>query len=320
MKREITDAVLHRFFAGQSPEEETDMITAWLNEDPDAHQKIFDEAYRLYAMGVMYAPDATIRANRTLTIRSRWMRIMRYAGSMAAALLVGFVLNYTFFNHRTNEWLQQQTSVEVPAGQHIRLTLGDGSVVELNAQSRLVYPSVFGKGERRVKLEGEAIFEVAHDAEHPFVVETFAYDVKVLGTHFDVTADESENCFSTALFSGSVAISNRRNDETVILRPDDIASLRNGRLFVRKIENQNDYLWMDGIVSIGGIPFDRLMAKLERSYGVKIEIRRSELPTVKYKSLKVRVSDGIDHALKMLQLASDFTYEYDTATNTIIIK
>ena len=217
-------------------------------------------------------------------------------------------------------WLQQQTTVEVPAGQHIRLTLGDGSIVELNAQSRIVYPAIFPKGERRVQLSGEAIFNVAHNSECPFIVETFACDVEVLGTHFDVIANQAENRFSTALFSGRVAVTNKKNGESVILQPNDIVNLRDGGFQIQELEDKDDYLWMDGIISVYGMPFEQLMSKLERSYNVKIEIRRETMPVVKYKSLKIRVSDGIDHALHMLQLASDFTFEHDAVTDVIIIK
>lgn len=168
-------------------------------------------------------------------------------------------------------------------------------------------------------MSGEAIFNVAHNSECPFIVETFACDVEVLGTHFDVIANQAENRFSTALFSGRVAVTNK-NGESVILQPNDIVNLRDGGFQIQELEDKDDYLWMDGIISVYGMPFEQLMSKLERSYNVKIEIRRETMPVVKYKSLKIRVSDGIDHALHMLQLASDFTFEHDAVTDVIIIK
>ena len=78
-------------------------------------------------------------------------------------------------------------------GQITTITLPDGTVVNLNADSRIEYPAVFYGDERRVRLEGEAIFDVVHDEEKPFVVETFRYDIKVLGTKFDVTAESGKD-------------------------------------------------------------------------------------------------------------------------------
>lgn len=321
MEKKVTDAMLFRFFAEQTTLEETDMISAWLNEDPEKNQKVLDKAYNLYVLGIMCAPNPEAGINNSRSfLRFGWPKVLRYAGVAAAILLLGIAVDHVLLSQRMNRWLQQQTTVEVPAGQHIRLTLGDGSIVELNAQSRIVYPAIFPKGERRVQLSGEAIFNVAHNSECPFIVETFACDVEVLGTHFDVIANQAENRFSTALFIGRVAVTNKKNGESVILQPNDIVNLRDGGFQIQELEDKDDYLWMDGIISVYGMPFEQLMSKLERSYNVKIEIRRETMPVVKYKSLKIRVSDGIDHALHMLQLASDFTFEHDAVTDVIIIK
>ena len=226
MEKKVTDAMLFRFFAEQTTLEETDMISAWLNEDPEKNQKVLDKAYNLYVLGIMCAPNPEAGINNSRSfLRFGWPKVLRYAGVAAAILLLGIAVDHVLLSQRMNRWLQQQTTVEVPAGQHIRLTLGDGSIVELNAQSRIVYPAIFPKGERRVQLSGEAIFNVAHNSECPFIVETFACDVEVLGTHFDVIANQAENRFSTALFSGRVAVTNKKNGESVILQPKDRKSV-----------------------------------------------------------------------------------------------
>lgn len=160
------------------------------------NQKVLDKAYNLYVLGIMCAPNPEAGINNSRSfLRFGWPKVLRYAGVAAAILLLGIAVDHVLLSQRMNRWLQQQTTVEVPAGQHIRLTLGDGSIVELNAQSRIVYPAIFPKGERRVQLSGEAIFNVAHNSECPFIVETFACDVEVLGTHFDVIANQAENRF-----------------------------------------------------------------------------------------------------------------------------
>ena len=262
MEKKVTDAMLFRFFAEQTTLEETDMISAWLNEDPEKNQKVLDKAYNLYVLGIMCAPNPEAGINNSRSfLRFGWPKVLRYAGVAAAILLLGIAVDHVLLSQRMNRWLQQQTTVEVPAGQHIRLTLGDGSIVELNAQSRIVYPAIFPKGERRVQLSGEAIFNVAHNSECPFIVETFACDVEVLGTHFDVIANQAENRFSTALFSGRVAVTNKKNGESVILQPNDIVNLRDGGFQIQELEDKDDYLWMDGIISVYGMPFEQLMSK-----------------------------------------------------------
>lgn len=319
MATKMTDAMLFRFFAGQTSNEETDQISSWLAEDPENHQKAFDEANELYILSIMCESDAKINVSREPK-RIGWRAIARYAGGVAAALLIGFVANYLFFSQRLGQWSEQLTTIEAPAGQHIRVTLNDGSVIDLNAGSRMVYPSIFTGKERRVKLHGEAMFDVGHDDRQPFVVETFACDVQVLGTRFNVIADEAKNLFSTALLRGRVSVTDNRNGDRILMDENTVVTLENGRLRLREIINQDEYLWPEGIISVSGIPFDLLMAKLEKCYDVRIVIDRPELPVIRFQRCKIRISDGIDHAMKMLQSASDFRYTHDEIENTITIR
>ena len=86
------------------------------------------------------------------------------------------VLSWTLTRNRLDEWSQRTTSIEVPPGQYLSMRLEDGTNVWLSAGTRFEYPLVFAGRERRVKISGEAMFDVEHDADHPFVVETFACD------------------------------------------------------------------------------------------------------------------------------------------------
>lgn len=319
MATKMTDAMLFRFFAGQTSHEETDMISSWLAEDPENHQKAFNEANDLYILSIMCESDARSSEHREPR-RIGWRAMARYAGGVAAALLIGFAANYLFFSHRVSQWSEQLTMIEAPAGQHVRVTLNDGSVIDLNAGSRMVYPSIFAGKERRVKLHGEAMFDVGHDDRQPFVVETFACDVQVLGTRFNVIADEAKNMFSTALLRGRVSVTDSRNGDRILMDENTVVTLENGRLRLREIINHDEYLWPEGIISVSGMPFDQLMAKLEKCYDVRIVIDRRELPVIRFQRCKIRISDGIDHAMKMLQSASDFRYTHDEVENTITIR
>ena len=191
---------------------------------------------------------------------------------------------------------------------------------DLNSGSRIVYPSIFVGKERRIQLYGEAMFDVEPDTDRPFIVETFACDVKVLGTHFNVIADEAKNLFSTALFRGKVAVLSHLSDESVLMDENSVVNLKNGHLQIVPIEDPDEYRWPEGIITLNKMPFDQIVEKLEKYYDVKIVIKRPELPVIKYQSCKIRVSDGINHAMQLLQMASDFTYTYDEIENIIRIE
>ena len=269
MKEEITNARLFRFCAGETTANENDRIAAWLDENPEEHQRRLNDVHSMYLVSILCESEATQPARRSARLTS----FRRYAAGIAAALLVGFAGNYAFFAHRLNGWAEQQTVIEAPAGQHV-----------------------------------------------PFVVETFAYDVQVLGTDFNVIADEAKGQFSTALFEGRVSIHNHRNSERIVMEPNTVVRLENGYLYVDKLESRDEYLWTEGILSFRNDSFDEIVEKLRKYYNVEIEIRCAALPKVTYGRLKIRISEGIEHALRILQLASDFTYEYDHDRNRIIIR
>lgn len=319
-KIEISDALLFKFFLGETTNDETDQIAAWLDEDPDKHQKYMDDVHEKFIISIMTEPDIVPEADTNLWYRITHSKPIRQTIGIAASLLLIIGGSYIYFTSQFTQMADTPTSIEAPAGQHISIALGDGTTVELNSKSRITYPALFIGKERRVRLEGEAMFEVAHDASQPFVVETYACDVKVCGTRFNVIADKDAQEFSAALFEGSVAVRNKMNDEEIQMEPNTIVHLKNGHLHLSDLESHDNYLWTDGIISFSGDDFGQIINKLRKYFGVNIEIQREELPAIKYKRLKIRTSEGVDHILRILQRSSDFTYEYYDLENKIIIK
>jgi len=264
---QITDAMLFRFFAGQLTEEETARLTAWMDENPKEHQKAMNKAHDIYILGVMSTAFESPVKSMVSPIRNITLsKIIRFTGKIAAVLVIGFAINYVLFTHRVSEWTNQMTTIEAPSGKQIRVTLNDGSVIDLNSGSRIVYPSIFAGKERRIQLYGEAMFDVEPDANRPFIVETFACDVKVLGTHFNVIADEVKNLFSTALFRGKVAVLSHLSDESVLMDENSVVNLKNGHLQIAPIEDPDEYRWPEGIITLNRMPFDQVVEKLEKYY------------------------------------------------------
>ncbi len=319
-KIEISDALLFKFFLGETTNDETDQIAAWLDEDPDKHQKYMDDVHEKFIISIMTEPDIVPEADTNLWYRITHSKPIRQTIGIAASLLLIIGGSYIYFTSQFTQMADTPTSIEAPAGQHIRIALSDGTTVELNSRSRITYPALFTGKERRVHLEGEAMFDVEHDAGHPFIVETYACDVEVRGTRFNVIADKNSQEFSTALFEGHVAVRNKMNDEQILMNPNTIVHLKDGHLHLSDLKNHDNYLWTDGIVSFSGDDFKQIMNKLERYFDVNIEIQRNTLPEIKYKRLKVRTTEGVDHILRILQRSSDFTYEYNDLENKITIK
>ena len=162
------------------------------------------------------------------------------------------------------------------------------------------------------------MLDVIKDVERPFMIETFACNVKVLGTKFNIKADPSTGKFSTALLQGKLEISAKESDSEVILNPGEKADLICGKLHRSRITNPDEYLWTDGIISLQSTSFKELLEKLENAYDVRFVIRREQMPIVHCKG-KIRISDGIEHAMEILKLGTDFRYEINHSSNEIYI-
>lgn len=302
-----------------SPEEER-AVREWLANDPDgSHAKKYKDAHFIFE-------GMTIHADKRLELSARrpsvLKRIARYA---AAAAVAAFVIAGTAVLVRNNTLdmvAEKIETVYVPAGKTMELTLEDGTRMWLNSGTKIEYPSIFGRKSRNMKLlSGEVLFDVTRDEHRPFTVNTFASDIRVLGTKFDVLADEENGSFQTALIRGSVkVISKFDENDSIVLKPDQSVSMMNGHLVVTGIKDSSSVIcWRDGLVNLTDLPFDQLMKRFEKVYNVKIVIERSEMPQIRYSRGKVRVSDGVDHAFEMLSRASDFNWNHDRNSNIITI-
>ena len=321
----MTDELLFKYFSNEASAEEVAQIEQWLDEDP-ARQSEFDSAHYLFNAMILHSdelskmttPGALEKTSRKSKVRRL---VYRYAAAAAAVVIAGLSGVFVEREINYNKMTAQTNVLEVPAGQRMSVTLSDGTQVQLNGNSRIEYPVIFSRKQRNVKLSGEAFFEVKHDERHPFIVETFASKVEVLGTRFNVYADEASEYFSTALVDGKVKVTT--NDETaeqVVLAPDEMVKFVNNHLVVTKVDAENLISWTEGYVNLADTDFASLMHRFENVYGVKIVIERETMPEIGYKSGKIRVSEGVNFALKLLQHECKFTYTEDYETNTITIR
>jgi len=150
-------------------------------------------------------------------------------------------------------------------------------------------------------------------------VETFACNVEVLGTKFNVATDEAAREFSTALLRGRLRVTNKlTRDDEIVMNTNDFVSLSGDRLALRSIENTDDYLWPEGIFNLAGHNFGEIIARLESLYGVTIAIEKTASPELNIIRGKIPVAMGLDYALRALQKITPFEYESaDNGTITI---
>jgi transmembrane sensor len=161
-------------------------------------------------------------------------------------------------------------TLSVPYGGQYSIALEDGSIVYLNAGSTLTFPASFDKN-RRAVLHGEGYFEIAKDAEHPFVVASAHQKLTVMGTAFNISAYDGENVV-TALVNGSVSVQNETTGKRQILSPGDQLSLNDKESVVSKINTDDVTGWKDGKFIFNQTPLEQVLKQFGRWYNVKVDM------------------------------------------------
>jgi len=161
-------------------------------------------------------------------------------------------------------------------GETYLVNLPDKSKVWLNALSSITYSTTLNKnGERRVKLDGEAYFEVAKDKKHPFIVESNGQDVTVLGTHFNINSYKNESAVKTTLLEGSVRVrpsgaSADGAEHAVILRPGQQATFTREKIKVSEADIEEAMAWKNGKFIFRDESLTSIMRKVSIWYDVEI--------------------------------------------------
>ena len=202
--------------------------------------------------------------------------------------------------------------VVTPVGGEYQLTLSDGTKVWMNAKSEIRYPVHFTGNTRKVKVSGEVYFEVAKDLKKPFVVDVNDFEIKVLGTQFNVMAYPEERSIQTTLVEGAVRLNANGlsgNNSTVDLIPGKQADYdRFSKTLETKEVDVDQYIaWKNGKFVFERETLNDIMRKLERWYGVKVFFQTHEL---KHKRFTARIDryGNINEILDKMEQTTDVQF------------
>ncbi|KAA8479711.1 FecR family protein [Arcticibacter tournemirensis] len=172
---------------------------------------------------------------------------------------------------------KQKTSlfntISIPRAGQYNVTLPDGTQVWLNSESTLIFPVAFTGRDRRVRLKGEAYFEVANDAKKPFMVETETADIEVLGTHFNVRAYPADDAVYATLLEGAVKLNNGRDGKILSPGEQGISLSSNDAISVRKVRVSDAIAWKNGLFVFRDNTVREIMEQVARWYDVEIEFQ-----------------------------------------------
>lgn len=268
-----------RFLEGKATKEEINEIYDRITATPE-ELKEFREYEKFWEQ--IHKPSEEVLASLAdvkATIKSyKRRRAWRFVSAVSAAAVQEYVVN-------------------VPAGGRTDIALPDGTKVMLNAGSRLSYTSEFNKRTRDIFLSGEGYFEVAHDKERPFNVNTSKCTVTVLGTKFDISAYEQDGEAFTALVEGSILF--KTGEEETLVSPGELVTIGDKGLTKEAVDVRDYCGWTSGIIKYSNIPFSSLLKRLEREYDTHLILEDKSLGD---RAIRVSFSkdDSVDTILKVL--------------------
>lgn len=203
--------------------------------------------------------------------------------------------------------------VEAPLGARTKLYLPDGTLVWLNAGSKIVYSQGFGVDSRELSLEGEGYFEVTKNEKIPFVVETKELNLKVLGTKFNFKNYPEDEEVTVNLMEGKVALQNElKKMPALYLAPQEKMVLNKRTGIMKKTKTTVDYAnaWSRNELFFDEELLEDIAKKLMRSYDVEIEVADSLRSKRFYGSFKI-MGNTIDEVLHTIASTNRMKYRYE---------
>lgn len=208
--------------------------------------------------------------------------------------------NMLVYSHGRKIEKEEYNKVSVPRGGEFQITLSDGTKVWLNSETELKYPVHFIGKERKIFLNGEAFFEVAHDKKKPFIVVSERQNVQVYGTSFNVKDYLDEEFVQTTLAEGSVKVYDRESKLSTFIKPGEQAVLGNNRLNVRKVDVGQYVSWKEGEFVFKQERLENIMKKISRWYDVEIFYLNQSVKDYHFTAW-FKKDRGIDYVIKQLR-------------------
>lgn len=206
-----------------------------------------------------------------------------------------------------------------PIGQISGFTLPDGSTVWLSAASNLEYPEEFSETNRTIHLSGEAFFDIKHDPDRPFIVNSGSISSRVLGTSFNIKAYRNDSDIKVTLATGSLEVTVSDGEQRQILAPDQQVSYskESGLSEARNVDASLANAWTRRELVFVRESFAAIAQTFERWYGVEFvfedEALKDELFVYHFKEL------SLQNSMIILKELADFEYEI-VEGQTVIIK
>lgn len=289
----ITHELLVSFINNETTNEETLLIEVWLNasvENKDFFndlKNLWIETGKLNPTPVEVHVDAAWEKissriensenKATTNTKQQFNPFIKTLLKVAAVFIpIIAIISFYLLSNKELKQLEIVTNNNV-----IQKQLSDGSIIKINAHSKLTYPEEFNSKLREVNLDGEAFFEISSNKEKPFIIHYRDANIKVVGTSFNVKTSKDKVVVSVK--TGKVLLycvslnSNDTNLVTLIAGNKGILDLTTKNAYKEELSNENDIFWLTKTLVFNKTELSEVIEILQNNYNVNIVIKNSEL-------------------------------------------
>jgi len=307
------------YFQDEANEEQKQLAIEWL-KSPE-NNKVFQQLNKIDSLtadlnllrkfDLQEGKQQVRRKYRVKKVVSISVWMQRIAAVLFLPVLLGGIWYYLQENKLRKELnvLMVTQEIVTQPGTKTHLFLPDSTEVWLNAASSLKFPSVFVGNERRINLEGEAIFKVFNNKRKPFIVGTSSMEVEAVGTVFNVSAYSGDLKFSTTLAEGKVKITDKvKPKEVMFIEPGSQLNYNtNDKTYeAQNVRVQDVIAWRDGVLIFNETPFYEVAAKLGRWFNADIKINDPSIAN--YRFTGTFTSESLDQVMELLTLSTPIAY------------
>ena len=293
------------------PPEKENRWVAFLNGEPDISDFTNSDVEEMDDLTSVWEAAGTSFSNSAANPDQAWLNLQKEMNKPDKKLKIGIlkspVLKYAamivmvagigFATYKIVKTPAKQLDIPVsmafaateahPANYTV-ISLPDGSTVKMNASTRIEYPAHFAANVRKVKLSGEAFFEVTRDTAHPFIIETANASVEVLGTSFNVSAYPGAEKVEVNVKTGKVRLTQHATGNIVsksILLPAGERgwiNVADGEVSHELVLAPNYSAWITKEIVFQRTPLAEAFSVLENTYHVTIKMESPEIGRMPY--------------------------------------
>lgn len=308
-KKQISRELLKRYLEGQCTPEEAFQVDEWyasISEETGA-EAAFDQPTHL---GKVQREIERLSSGEIRVVplrRSVFPQYLRYVAAAVILLVAGMAINYFLSGNKSVFRLGKHTYSTINKTRQVRKhVFPDGSEAWLNPGTRITYAKEdFNSASREVSLEGEAFFEVTHDAARPFFVHGESVQVKVLGTSFNVRANKGEAEYEVSVVTGKVSVTADRGKEVTLLpHQQAVFKVASGELVSEEVPEVAGKvpLWQPVSLTFTDARLGEVVKKLEDRFDVKIRLDNPNLENCRVKATfdQNRLSEILDMTMQIV--------------------